>query len=244
MKRGLLGGREARQLTKYHGFVPWQCVTWGLQEVRAQLEALPPPAGVEERMRELVGRLGHNTADGASGGAGGATDSDGRGPLPAPQLASLLVGAVATRDAMYKEQVLADFRRCAVELRSHMGAINELQRMQVPFPYFHLINLILLANLVLVSYVTVPFASWPLSIPIVASLALFLIGMRSIALKLSNPFGTNKVRARAMYQRGRRTEPRSRPLPLVHPLVTLPSGAFPLRSTARLRHRVAHAQCL
>ena len=53
--------------------------------------------------------------------------------------------------AIRKENNLAEFRGVAIVLRKHMGAILELQRMQVPFPYFHMINLLLLVNLILVA---------------------------------------------------------------------------------------------
>ena len=141
VERGLLGAREGRWLEKYAGFKPWQCLTWAIDEVFAQIELLPPSAS----------------------------------------------------EPLRKELLRQEFRQLAIQMRYHMGQINELRRMQVPFPYFHMINLILLCNLVLVAYAAVPLAWWPFSFFIVGLLSIFLIGMRSIALKLSNPFGTNKL---------------------------------------------------
>ena len=127
-----------------------------------------------------------DSAKGA-GGSGGGIDA------LSESMAAAVLQAVSARDAQRKDHLYDEFRRCAIELRSHMGEITMLNRMQVPFPYFHMINLILLSNLLLVAYVTVPLASWPISMVIVVSLAIFLIGLRSVALKLSNPFGTNKL---------------------------------------------------
>ena len=38
----------------------------------------------------------------------------------------------------------------------------------MPFPYFHLLNIIMMANCLLLSYAMVPTASWPLSLVTVA----------------------------------------------------------------------------
>ena len=112
--------------------------------------------------------------------------------------ASAPAGADATsaREAL-RRRVLAglveEFRASACALRFHMGQINALREMQTPFPYFHMLNLLLVLNLLLLAYISVPLCAWPLSSFIVTIMAIYLLGMRAIAIKLADPFGTNRL---------------------------------------------------
>ena len=51
-----------------------------------------------------------------------------------------------------KENILNEFRTIALTIRGKMGGINGAIKMDVPFPYFHLVNIILMAHLLLVAY--------------------------------------------------------------------------------------------
>lgn len=105
--------------------------------------------------------------------------------------ASAPAGADATsaREAL-RRRVLAglveEFRASACALRFHMGQINALREMQTPFPYFHMLNLLLVLNLLLLAYISVPLCAWPLSSFIVTIMAIYLLGMRAIAIKLAD----------------------------------------------------------
>lgn len=60
---------------------------------------------------------------------------------------------------------------------------------QVPFPYFHLLNLLVLFNLVMISYAATSLACWPLSLLTVICATFVVLGMRTVAIALSDPFG-------------------------------------------------------
>ena len=67
--------------------------------------------------------------------------------------------------------------------------------LQVPFPYFHLLNVIMMANCLLVSYALVAVASWPISTFAIAVFTSIVLGMRALAISMSDPFGGDEVRA-------------------------------------------------
>jgi len=92
-----------------------------------------------------------------------------------------------------QEQVVTLFRDHAFRFRTHCSMILNLLKLQVPFPYFHLLNMIMTINCLLVAYATVEIATWPLSVIIVFSFTSCLLGMRALAISLSDPFGGDEV---------------------------------------------------
>ena len=64
----------------------------------------------------------------------------------------------------------------------------------VPFPYFHLLSLMLWIQLFLIGYSLACMTAPPyFTIPLMVLISLVLAGMRSLAVQLSNPFGTDSV---------------------------------------------------
>ena len=87
------------------------------------------------------------------------------------------------------------FREVAFKFRGHCGQIINLLKQPVPFPYFHLLNVIMLLQLLLLSYAL---AGFPLIAPyfsttIIGFSTVVLLGMRGLAVQLSNPFGNDAV---------------------------------------------------
>ena len=93
------------------------------------------------------------------------------------------------------EHINTQFREVAFAFRGHCGQIINLLKQPVPFPYFHLLNVMLFFQLNAVAYWL---ASMPgnlpyFSIPVMAIVSIVLIGMRGLAVQLSNPFGNDSV---------------------------------------------------
>jgi hypothetical protein len=89
-----------------------------------------------------------------------------------------------TRD----EIVLAQFREAAFKFRGHCGQIVNLLKQPVPFPYFHLLNVILVAQLLLLSYALATSGSLhpSLSIIVLVFISVVILGMRGLAVQLSS----------------------------------------------------------
>lgn len=98
-------------------------------------------------------------------------------------------------DATRHELILSQFREVIFKFRGHCGQIVNLLKQPVPFPYFHLLNVILLSQLVLLAYGlgTMSNIAYYFSIPIMVFVTIVLLGMRGLAVQLSNPFGTDAV---------------------------------------------------
>jgi len=92
-----------------------------------------------------------------------------------------------------QEQLVGLFREQALAFRQHSGMILNTLKMQVPFPYFHLINFIMMTNCLLIAYATVPLAAWPISLCIMILFTSVIVGMRTLAISLSDPFGGDEV---------------------------------------------------
>jgi len=85
--------------------------------------------------------------------------------------------------------ILERFRDLTLALRSFGSRITNTRNMPVPFPYFHLLNFLMIANLVLIAYAAVGLGSIILSSSCVFFATMVLIGMRAVAIALSDPFG-------------------------------------------------------
>ena len=94
--------------------------------------------------------------------------------------------------ALHQQKLLHRFRKLAEQMRWHYGQIVNGRKIQVPFPYFHLLQVLIAFNLLMISYATVPLASWPLSLLANVLCAVTVLGMRTVAIMLSDPFGKDK----------------------------------------------------
>ena len=52
----------------------------------------------------------------------------------------------------------------AFAFRGHCGQIHNLLQQPVPFPYFHILNLMLVITLTIVAYILVPEGDWYLTV--------------------------------------------------------------------------------
>ena len=62
----------------------------------------------------------------------------------------------------------------------------------VPFPYFHVLNILMTLNFTLYTYGFLVFESWLTPVVLFVIIAV-TVGMREVAIQLSNPFGTDEV---------------------------------------------------
>lgn len=161
VERGLLGDGEITQLRSYKGNQSWLCLAWALEEAEAQIR------------RETARRAKTSRCP---------ASADGSDPAP-PSEHEMLAEYIAMHET------IQHFRDEAEDIRMHCGQIANWRRMQVPFPYFHLLNLLVLFNLVMISYAAVPLTCWPLSLLAVFAATFTILGMRCVAIALSDPFG-------------------------------------------------------
>ena len=93
------------------------------------------------------------------------------------------------------ELVHAQFCEIAFEFRVQCGQIVNLLAQPVPFPYFHLLNTMLLIQLLLFGYALActPNTNPYFGIIIMFLVSLVLVGLRGLAVQLSNPFGKDLV---------------------------------------------------
>jgi predicted membrane chloride channel (bestrophin family) len=112
--------------------------------------------------------------------------------------ANIVLSQRDTAKAVATEVLLMQFREIIFKFRGHCGQIINLLKQPVPFPYFHLLNFILVLQLLLIAYALACDPSLDALPPYFALLLLVfisivLIGMRGLAVQLSNPFGTDAV---------------------------------------------------
>jgi len=141
---------------------------------------------------------------------------------------------VATR--MRYGKVLERFRKLAEQMRAHFGQIVNGRHMLVPFPYFHLLNILIVFNLIMISYATVTLSAWPIALLATLFCSCTVLGMRAVAIMLSDPFGKDKEDfdleplMRAAYEE---TVAQLRMAPHTPMLNTLPQG-IPQGSSSKL----------
>ena len=92
-----------------------------------------------------------------------------------------------------KEKLLERFRKLAQQMRWHYGQIINGRRLTVPFPYFHLLQMLIIFNLLMISYASVPLAAWPLTLLANVFTTVTVLGMRTVAIFLSDPFGDDAI---------------------------------------------------
>ena len=89
--------------------------------------------------------------------------------------------------------LLSAFRDLAFTFRGHCGQINNWMNQPVPFPYFHILTVLLQVDLVLISYSCVcneaEGASTPFTVVVYFIICLVFLGLREVAIAMSDPFG-------------------------------------------------------
>ena len=94
---------------------------------------------------------------------------------------------------MRAELIHEQFREIGFKFRGHCGQIINLLKEPVPFPYFHLLNLMLVIQLALTAYALASKLQWQFGLIMMVVISLVLLGMRGLAVQLSNPFGNDSV---------------------------------------------------
>jgi len=90
--------------------------------------------------------------------------------------------------------LLSNFRELAFTFRGHCGQISNWLKQPVPFPYFHVLTLLLVLDLLLISYglVTLNF-TWYLTAVIYTIICLIFLGLKEVAVAMSDPFGDDAI---------------------------------------------------
>lgn len=94
---------------------------------------------------------------------------------------------------MREELIHSQFREVAFKFRGHCGQIINLLKEPVPFPYFHLLNVMLVTQLSLTAYALAAKMEWIFGVIMMVVVSVVLLGMRGLAVQLSNPFGDDSV---------------------------------------------------
>ena len=86
--------------------------------------------------------------------------------------------------------LISNLKEEIVGLRGAMGAIDNSMLFPIPFQYYHIVNVTLLINLLLLSYAFLSIDS-VFSIPAYFMVCLCMLGLRETANAMADPFGTD-----------------------------------------------------
>ena len=93
---------------------------------------------------------------------------------------------------MREEIIHSQFREVAFRFRAHCSQIISLLQEPVPFPYFHLLNVMIFMQLCLTAYtLAARFGpnEWYFATAVMVLISIFLLGIQGLAVQLSNPIG-------------------------------------------------------
>jgi len=82
-----------------------------------------------------------------------------------------------------------EFTEIAFKLRGHLSSLLNVMKQPVPWPYFHLLNLMVLLVLTLVAYGLVGLGHVALTTTVHAVICTIFIGLKNLSVALSDPFG-------------------------------------------------------
>lgn len=91
--------------------------------------------------------------------------------------------------------IFSHFERVAEELITNFSQTQEILNQPVPFPYFHVLKLLLLVALLILSYAMIEllYANVFLSLTCYTVACIIMIGLEQIAIGMSDPFGLDEV---------------------------------------------------
>ena len=91
--------------------------------------------------------------------------------------------------------VFSNFNLIMQEFSGHCIATMEVLQQPVPFPYFHVLKLLLLVSLLILSYALIELlkANVVLSLTCYMVTCMIMIGLQQIAIGMSDPFGNDDV---------------------------------------------------
>jgi len=90
--------------------------------------------------------------------------------------------------------LLSNYRELVFAFRGHCGQITNWLSQPVPFPYFHVLTVLLNMDLLLISYafVTLNFHA-AITSCIYSVICMVFLGLREVAVAMSNPFGDDEI---------------------------------------------------
>lgn len=199
ISRRLLSPAESESVAAYQGFKPFQLITWALLEVQSVIHHSALQRPVEEEA----------SAEGASAGSVQCGTSPPAAPSTMERVARstrrLAAAADGEKEAesdqlsraisrqLFVNFAYNDFQNCAYDMRGHCSQIYATLRQPVPFAYFHLLNLMVIINLLLLSYGMTGLANPALTIICFAIVCVVFIGLRDLAVSMANPFGDDEI---------------------------------------------------
>merc|ERR1739848_532622 len=71
-------------------------------------------------------------------------------------------------------------------------AIGHIMALPIPFPYYHLMNIVLLFNFIILALIFANFKTWVTIFPFMTALLVFM-GLREVSTALADPFGQDAV---------------------------------------------------
>jgi len=105
--------------------------------------------------------------------------------------AQLLI--VDPTDSKSETLMLQQLQEKAFAFRGHCGQITNLLKQPVPFPYFHVLNLMIVVTLTVVAYILLWMGKFYLTLVIQFIVSLVLLGLKEVAICLADPFGDDAV---------------------------------------------------
>lgn len=110
-------------------------------------------------------------------------------------LQDLSTGKAADMSARFSvSDLLSNFRELAFVFRGHCGQITNWLAQPVPFPYFHVLTVLLILDMLLIGYsfVTLNFHAALTSV-IYTVVCMVFMGLKEVAIAMSNPFGDDDI---------------------------------------------------
>lgn len=181
--RRLLSPAESEEVAKHQGFKPFLLISWALLEVQ-----------------NVVHRA-HLFTSTASGTASRGSPS--RFP-PSPSPRGGLQPGWSPRNSgddgsgphsfnLFANFAWNDFQAVAYDLRQHCSKIYSTLHQPVPFAYFHLLNLMVIVNLLLLAYGMAGLGPTPVTVACFTIVCVVFIGLRDLAVSMANPFGEDEI---------------------------------------------------
>mmetsp|Transcript_11476 Transcript_11476/g.30264 ORF Transcript_11476/g.30264 Transcript_11476/m.30264 type:complete len:322 (+) Transcript_11476:248-1213(+) len=109
-----------------------------------------------------------------------------------------LVWALEEAKAKLKPDAAVEFlslRDQAYKLRGHLGQIVNLLEQPVPFPYFHVLKVLLIICLLVLSYALVELLNGQpfFSVLVFGIISSIMVGLEEVAVAMSDPFGDDDI---------------------------------------------------
>lgn len=166
--RKLLTINEIKAVQFFKGFQPWLLQVWALKSAKQGF-----------LQKALIDRQAAEAAATKT-----ALPVDKKGRLEITRLADVPDGPLP---AAYN-----DMEKLVVKLREHMSYVSNARLNPIPFPYFHLVNLMMMINFLMLAYALTAFNSI-MTIPVFFGVVLMLNGVREVSICFASPFFDEEV---------------------------------------------------